>query len=317
MPIRRGPLCEDRAVTIQRRVLAPEEALPEILALAGRVWLQDPARLNFETSFGTIAWEGGGIGRIRAFDRADNLAGWARLVPGYDRIRSEGSRDLAPPQLIWQIDLDDPDPAELLNEILDWAEERAEALFTTSHTRADDTAAAVLVSRGYEPDPTEPFSMYLQQELKNPQAPTLDGYRFITMEELNDLEARAEVHRRAWDGSTRNADDVRRTMDTWPYKPSLDFIAVADDGAPAASVIGWYDSSFRYGEFEPMGTVPEHRGRGLGAAILRFGLHKLHVAGASHALVGARADADYPVPRRLYRSVGFADTAIQDVRRQL
>lgn len=303
-------------MTITRRVLALPDALPEMLALAGRVWCQDPARLNFETSFGTIAWEGGGAGRVRAFDRGRSLAGWARLVPGYDRIRAEGVRDLAPPQLIWQIDLDDPDRAELLGSILDWAESRSETPFTVSHTRADRVAGDVLALRGFEPDPTEPFSMYLQQVLSDTQQVDLAGYRFVTMDELDDVEARAEVHRRAWDRSTRSADDVERTMSTWPYKPSLDFIALDEDGAPAASVIGWYDDAFGYGEFEPMGTVPEHRGRGLGAALLRFGMHQLHCAGAGHAVVGARADADYPVPRRLYRSVGFVDNAIQVVHRR-
>lgn len=102
-------------------------------------------------------------------------------------------------------------------------------------------------------------------------AAELSGYRFLTMVELDDLDARAEVHRLAWEGSTRSPSDVRATMSTWPYKPELDFVAVADDGSLAASALCWYNPVYSYGEFEPVGTARDHQGQGVGAALLRFG----------------------------------------------
>jgi GNAT superfamily N-acetyltransferase len=272
--------------------------------LSARVWRRDPTRLNFDTSFGTLAWERGGDGRTRLFERGDDLCGWARLAPGYRRIRRMGEFDDAPPSLVWQVDLDDLDREHVLDSIITWAESRSDQAFTTSHTATDRDAAALLARRGYEPDPTEPFSLYLQQPLADRAEPALEGYSFVTMSDLDDVDARAEVHRRAWEASTFSGDALETVMATWPYRGDLDFVAVAADGTLVASAIVWFDPDFGYGEFEPVGTLPDHRGRGVGRALLEFALTRLHQVGASHALVGARGDDDYPLARRLYRAVG-------------
>ncbi len=298
-------------VGISRRPLDTVRELRSMQDLSYRVWLHDPALLNFEASFGTLAWERGGIGRCRAFEREGRLLGWARLVPGYSRIRASGVRDDAPPSLVWQIDPQDVDPQALVHELLSWALQRVGASFTTAYNEPDLVARQVLAEHGFRPDPNEPFSGYLGQQLTSTAEPNLPGYSFITMVELDDLERRAEVHRLAWDGSSRSAADVRLTMDTWPYRPDLDFVAVAEDGSLASSAICWFDRSFDYGEFEPVGTAPDHQGKGVGTALLRFALHRLQQAGAAHAVVGARADTDYPIPRRLYQSVGFREIANQ------
>jgi GNAT superfamily N-acetyltransferase len=217
---------------------------------------------------------------------------------------------------VWAVDWRDPARVEVLKDIVAWAESRTDEPFTTSHPAADDEAGDVLRGLGYVHDPTEPFGIYLQQRLVAGNAPTPPGFRFTTMADIGDTELRAEAHRVAWDGSTRSAEDVRSTMAQWPYRPDLDIIVLAEDGAPVGSAIIWFDDSYDYGELEPVGTASTHRGQGLGAALLRFGLDRLHAAGATHAVVGARGDDDYPVPRHLYGSVGFEMfTAQQIVRR--
>jgi GNAT superfamily N-acetyltransferase len=251
------------------------------------------------------------------FERDGRLLGWARLTPGYDnRIRQMGVRDVAPPNLVWVIDWRDPARDDLLREIIEWAASRSDEPFTTSHAAADAQAAALLRDLSYDPDPTEPFGVYLQQALAPSEEPMLEGHRFTTMAEVDDLELRAEAHRVAWDGSTRSADDVRATMLQWPYRADLDVIVLAEDGSPAGSATMWFDETYDYGEFEPVGISSRHRGQGLGAAMLRFGLARLHAAGATHAVVGARGDDDYPVPRHLYASVGFVKFTSQQIVRK-
>lgn len=298
-----------------RRQPGPED-LRRLQDLTHGLWGVDPTRLNFETSFGTLAWEGAVPGRARVFERNGRLLGWARLTPAYDRIRRMGVRDLAPPNLVWAVDWRDAAAHDVLSDILEWAELRSDARFTTSHTEGDLEAAAVLRGLGYLPDPTEPFGIYLQQRLVTADEPTADGYVFTTMAAVMDLELRAEAHRVAWDGSTRSADDVRVTMSQWPYRADLDIVALATDGAPVGSAIIWFDESYDYGEFEPVGTASGHRGKGLAAAMLRFGLSRLRAAGATHAVVGARGDEDYPIPRHLYGSVGFKRFATQQIVRK-
>jgi GNAT superfamily N-acetyltransferase len=78
-------------------------------------------------------------------------------------------------------------------------------------------------------------------------------------------------------------------------------------------VLCWSDPAYAYAEIEPVGTVPAHSGRSVGSALIRFGLRD---AGVSDVVVGARADPDYPVPRRFYESVGFASIATQVIVRR-
>jgi ribosomal protein S18 acetylase RimI-like enzyme len=96
-------------------------------------------------------------------------------------------------------------------------------------------------------------------------------------------------------------------MNTWPYRSDLDFVIEGPDGSLAAAANGWFDEENRVGEFEPVGTHPAHRQLGLGRALMLFGLQRFREAGASEAIVGCRGDADYPVPKLLYESVGFRE----------
>ncbi len=283
-----------------------------VLDLAHALWQHDPGRVNFETSFGTLAWEGVTAGRTRVFERDQQLVGWARLTPGYDRIRRPGVFDRAPASLTWLVDWRDSTATEVLGHIVEWAEERADEPFTTSHPVGDTAARQVLADLGYRPDPTEPFSVYLRQPLPAASSAPPTGYVLTTMAELRDLDLRTEAHRLAWD-SARTADDWRQTMATWPYRPDLDVVVTTEDGAPVGSALIWYDRRYRYGEFEPVGVAPDHRGHGVAQAMLRFGLERLAAAGAAQAVVGARGDDDYPGPRHLYRSVGFRPFSVQQV----
>ena len=224
--------------------------------------------------------------------------------------------DRAPGSLVWLVDWSDAAAEDVVRCILEWAEASTEERFTTSYAVGDQMARHVLEDAGYGPDPTEPFGIYLQQRVTGDPAPQLAGYVFMTMADLNDAELRAEAHRVGWPASLRTADDVRATMATWPYRPELDIVVTTDTGEPVGAATIWYDDDYQYGEFEPVGTAAAHRRRGVGAAMLRFGLERLAAAGASYAVVGARGDDDYPVPRRLYASVGFRQFAAQQVVRK-
>ena len=219
--------------------------------------------MNFETSFGTLAWQGGpAAGCTQVFERGGELVGWARLTPGYDRIRRMEVWDRAPASMVWLADRRDPAAAETLRSIVEWAEERTEEPFTTSHALGDVAAEAIFEQLGYRPDPSEPFGIYLEQPLPAASAPPLEGYVFTTMADLNnDADLRAEAHRVGWPASTQTADDFRATMATWPYRPDLDIIVTTHDGSPVGSTIIWYNHSYAYGEFEPVGTAADHRRR--------------------------------------------------------
>src|SRR4051794_2925208 len=97
-----------------------------VLDLAHEMWRHDRGRMNFETSFGTLAWQGGPtVGRSRVFERDGELVGWARLTPGYNRIRQMDVWDRAPASMVWLIDWRDPAATEVLTSMIEWAEARA------------------------------------------------------------------------------------------------------------------------------------------------------------------------------------------------
>jgi GNAT superfamily N-acetyltransferase len=277
-----------------------------VFDLSGACWRLDPSRLNFETSVGMLAWEGPTSGHTYAVQDDGRLLGWARWAPSYSRIRRVGERDVAPASRVWMVDWSAPGAIDVLASLVDWGRSVADGPLSTSHTAADVAAATALATMGFQPAPSEPFGIYLEQRLAEPSPPVVpDGFVVTTMADLDDLELRAAAHRVAWDGSTRSADDVRRTMAQWPYRPDLDVVLLTDGGEPAGSAIAWFDPSTGCGELEPVGVGADHRGRGLAATMVRWALARLRDAGASHALVGARGDDDYPVPRKVYRSVGF------------
>ncbi|MFE0380291.1 GNAT family N-acetyltransferase [Streptomyces inhibens] len=55
----------------------------------------------------------------------------------------------------------------------------------------------------------------------------------------------------------------------------------------------------------PVGTHADHRRLGLARAVCTAVLHAFDRAGGHRAVVYSRGDADYPVPIRLYESMGF------------
>lgn len=142
------------------------------------------------------------------------------------------------------------------------------------------------------------------------------------MAEAFDLERRVHAHRRAWDRISGHESDVldsaeaarkladtielrRPLYETWPYRRDLDWIIEAPDGRWVANCIMWYDEINRVGTLEPVGTDADFRRQGFGAAVCLAALHAVKLAGAIEARVGARGDAAYPVPRQVYRSIGY------------
>jgi predicted GNAT family acetyltransferase len=68
---------------------------------------------------------------------------------------------------------------------------------------------------------------------------------------------------------------------------------------------GWYDEANQVGLFEPVGTVADHRRRGLARAAGIEVLHAFRDAGGRTAQVYARGDDAYPVPKQVYQDLGF------------
>ena len=131
---------------------------------------------------------------------------------------------------------------------------------------------------------------------------TQEGYRIRAARGLEDAAALAELHGESF-GSTWTAEMYSRLMQSPGYDAEREFVVEAPDGGFAAFTVTWHDHVNRIGHFEPVGTHPDHRRRGLARALLMFGLRAMAEAGMEHAIVSNMGDNE--ASRDLYLDAGF------------
>lgn len=280
-----------------------DEQLAAMQAIATRSWLLG-VPVNSEATVGELAWahrrELADNEWLLIYEGGDLLA-WGRLSPT-ERIRVSTEREaLSDASLAWQTG---PAHRELLARIVHWAADRAHPLQTT--VRAEDAAALELLAGRIAPIPDAPWSAYNVRGLEAIEPPVVpEGFRLTTYADTRDDARRIEVHRASWESTTFSQESFDRLRRTWPYREDLDVLVVAPDGTHVASVLAWFDERAGLGEFEPVGTHPAFRQQGLARAANLFAMQRLKSLGATLVAVACRGDDAYPIPARLYASVGF------------
>lgn len=238
-----------------------------------------------------------GPGRTRLWFEGDDLVGWAWLEPpaGLDFLIHPDHRSGA-----------------LLAEMLDWLEERARAAASTRTAVSElsvyalehDTATvAALERRGYRA--TEQCDVHTSRSLAGdlPEVVLPDGFAVRHVRGEDDLARRVAVHRAAFAPSKVTEESYRNVMRSGTYRPDLDMVVVAPDGAFASYCLCWYDAANGVGEFEPVGTHPDYQRRGLARAVSAAALHHLRELGADTAIVYYSWEG----AGLLYESLGFRE----------
>jgi ribosomal protein S18 acetylase RimI-like enzyme len=261
-----------------RELLSAHE---EILRFAQELWPDSGC------NYGQIAWWAAnlphGETEIRLWHEDGRLVGWGWVTGG-----TELEFDVRPSH------------RALLDEILAWARPQ-ELLVRADH--AD--AIARIEAHGLVHDPDAPWMRLNTRRLAEIETPRVpDGYRVRTVEPA-DWPSRVEAHRSAFHPSRFREDVYAFVRSTPAYRPELDCVVEAPDGSIAAYTLAWFDEVNRVGELEPVGTHERHQRLGLARAVGLFALERLRELGAETAIVACRGDADYPVPARLYESLGF------------
>lgn len=303
---------DDRVHTAD--AIGPSE-LRAMQQLAGEVWRIDPSYCNSDATVAELAWSWASADddqrarwKLRQFVGDSGTLGWGWYTgPEMIRVRAERF-ELADAELLWQVL---PGETRLIGPLLDWFDMECNGTPHATGVRTHDEAAiAVLEEHGYKSDTSAPWTLLMSRSLESVESPVLPlGYVLTSMSEFGDIEQRVAVHRAAWHPSRQTAETYGRVTRTWPYSADLDVVVVAPDGSLAASVLVWLDPDSGAGELEPVGTHPAHRRLGLARAASLYSLQKLADLGAGNAVVACRGDDNYPLPKRLYESVGFAEVA--------
>ncbi|MGI8523430.1 MAG: GNAT family N-acetyltransferase [Nocardioides sp.] len=269
-----------------------EAALPAMQALASRIWTREARHHPGQLAWSVYYGEGLTPGPVELFHVGDEVAAWA-WAEGDD----------------WLELCVDPAHPELARAAVDWFVDRAPA--NTLTTMVLETEAYVLVAlqeAGFAVVDRPWFTHHYLDLVAVAEVPTVAGYDFRHVEP-DEAEQRAACHRAAWTppGSTSRVTTAayQRLMAAAPYRLDLDWVATDAEGTMVASACLWLDPNTGVALVEPVGCSPDHRGRGLAAAVSLAGLHAARDAGARTGLVCPRGDDDYPVPQRVYRGIGF------------
>src|SRR5581483_2447034 len=183
---------------------------------------------------------------------------------------------------------------------------------TVAPGAADGSGLDRWAAHGYQPDPaalgdTGSWSQLNERDLADVEQPVLpDGYRFLSADEAGP-QAAVRAHVDAWAPSSYTAESYEGVRRTPSYRGDLHVLVRAADGTMAASTIMWLDEANKTAEFEPVGTHPGYRRRGLGTAMLRHGMRLARAAGATHMTVACLGAPGHPRARGLFYSVGFRE----------
>ena len=134
-----------------------------------------------------------------------------------------------------------------------------------------------------------------------PDAPVPPGYTVRAMRaEEEDLKKRSWASWRAFHAEEPNWKYdgwtwLRSAMSAPMYRRDLDIVVEAPSGEIASFATVWYDDVTRATYYEPVGTMPEHRRRGLAKAAIAEGMRRSRDLGALYATVGGGGESNPPV----------------------
>jgi GNAT superfamily N-acetyltransferase len=296
--------------------LVTAEHVKLMQGLAQRVTAVRPELVNNDATFGELAWIWGkghvsdsGTWPVRRWYSGAELVAWGWAYLPHQVWRSDGSvQEITSAYLGYQVH---PDQAGLVDDVIDWYDRVAADLERTVTPRmADEFALKRWQADGFQTDPaslgdTGFWTQLNERELTDVEQPALpEGFRFRRAREAGPAAA-VRAHVDAWAPSTYSAEGYEGVRRTATYRNDLHVLVEAPDGTMAASAIMWLDEANKTAEFEPVGTHPGYRRRGLGQAMLRHGMQLAREAGATHMTVACWGAPGRPEARGLYYGAGF------------
>ncbi|NUW30052.1 GNAT family N-acetyltransferase [Nonomuraea sp. SMC257] len=176
------------------------------------------------------------------------------------------------------------DADEVLTDVWDCDHIRIELLERLGFTRFrvwDDVQEMALAGTPPEPEPPAGFT--------------------VRQARLSDAAHLAEARNGAFQAGWTTAEYLDEVMRKPGYDPAREIVAEAPDGRIAAFAVYWTDDRNGLGHFEPVGTHPDFRRRGLARAVMLHAMHRMRPL----TTVTVNHNAENLAARKLYESIGF------------
>jgi ribosomal protein S18 acetylase RimI-like enzyme len=147
----------------------------------------------------------------------------------------------------------------------------------------------------------------LLEPIAAPSLPT--GFTIRPLAGEAEVAARVALHRAAYRTHNMTVEEYLSDMQSSEYDPTLDLVAVAEDGRLAAfctcsiSAAENKITERRVGYTDPIGTHPDFQRQGLARAILLAGMRLLRERGMATAVLGTKSQNSAMV--KTAESVGF------------
>ncbi|MBE2223291.1 MAG: GNAT family N-acetyltransferase [Anaerolineae bacterium] len=243
------------------------------------------------------------------FDENQQLVAWATLQTPF-----------------WTIDYGchPAQESHLHQEILLWADQRAQAVLKTPYERpswfvmvfsGQSNRIRDLENTGFKCQSDvgdDSWSKVLMRRSSQTPIKTYEPRSGFTVRSLageSEVQEYVELHQSVFESKNMTVDWRIRTLQHPDYKPDLDIVVESPDGRLVAFCICWFNNESLDGHVEPLGSHKDFRQYGLGRAALSEGLRRLQSLGAQNIFV--ETDNYRNTAFRLYASFGFQ--TIQDV----
>lgn len=172
------------------------------------------------------------------------------------------------------------------------------------YANRDTELEALVEARGYRRLGITP---HLEYRITGDEAAVLHGgFILRSVADHDNIEARRRAKAMAFgqDYGPSNwppAWAFREMQKAPDYRPDMDLYIEAPNGDCASFGTMWIDEENRYANIEPLGTMPEYQGMGLGRALCAEAFRRAAALGATRSFMQSR--------NPFYRKIGFVETA--------
>lgn len=207
-----------------------------------------------------------------------------------------------------------PNNKNLFNEMIDVSEKAIKASMSEKNQfeefklqifDGDTELESIAKERNYYK--TEEYRTHYAFDCNTPiEIPNLpEGYHIKTVYELQDKNSLLELYPLPFGSISVKEYTLVNFTKAPSYRKELDVIVVDSDNKAVAFCSGYYDDRNKIVTFVAVACKNEHRNKGLSKAMMLHALKNAQQIGARWATVQTDDPNHYPIPNKLYKSVGF------------